>query len=313
MPLPSSTHASDDREISLVELVLIIVRRWQVVVLCVVAGAVIALAVAYLTPARYQAEAVVSPVPTDLDESSRGNLSGGLGGLASLVGIGGAQGSGIERNIAILRSRALAEHFIRTRGLTPILFAERWDTATRRWKRPTGWQASLGAVFTSRSTAAPETGPSPDKVYERFEQVRQVTVDKTSGLVHLRMTFRDPVIAASWANEFVATANNYIRARYVAEAAKRREFLALELRKSSLSAIQQSIFNLTESELRRTMTANVRDQFAFSVIDPATVPELRSWPRRAFILAIGLVAGAVAGVAASLALDALAGRRRARD
>jgi len=313
MVTPVINSAADDREISLVDLVLIVVRRWIVVALFAAIGVGIALAVAFLTPARYRAETVISPIATDLDESARGGLSGGLGGLASLVGLGGAQGGSIERNIAILKSRALAEHFIRTRNLRPILFAERWDPAKGRWKQPEGWGVTLGGGLASASSRqAADGGPSPDTVYERFEKVREVSLEKTSGLLQLKMTFRDPQIAADWANDFVATANDYIRSRYVAEAARRRQLLAAELQKSSLAAIQQSIFNRTENELRRTMTANVRDQFAFIVVDPATRPELRSWPRRMLILVIGLAVGTASGVLASLTLSGLAESSRAR-
>ena len=43
------------------------------------------------------------------------------------------------------------------------------------------------------------------------------------------------------------------------------------------------------------MLANVRQEYAFRVIDPATAPEKRSWPNRTLLALLGAFAGFVVG------------------
>jgi uncharacterized protein involved in exopolysaccharide biosynthesis len=37
--------------------------------------------------------------------------------------------------------------------------------------------------------------------------------------------------------------------------------------------------------------AKVNEEYVFQVIDPATVPEVRAWPRRSLIVVVGVVGG----------------------
>ncbi|MND03148.1 hypothetical protein D3C83_228340 [compost metagenome] len=47
--------------------------------------------------------------------------------------------------------------------------------------------------------------------------------------------------------------------------------------------------------MKNSMLANVRQEYAFRVIDPAKIPEERQWPNRVLIALLGFCAGLVAG------------------
>ena len=53
--------------------------------------------------------------------------------------------------------------------------------------------------------------------------------------------------------------------------------------------VQQAIYRLIEEQINTVMLANVREEYAFKVIDPAVVPDIDQyeWPKRALILVLG--------------------------
>ena len=60
--------------------------------------------------------------------------------------------------------------------------------------------------------------------------------------------------------------------------------------------IQKSISNVIEGHTQTKTLANVRQQYAFKVIDPAVVPENRISPNRRLITLLGFVIGAMIGI-----------------
>ena len=46
-----------------------------------------------------------------------------------------------------------------------------------------------------------------------------------------------------------------------------------------------------ETQTKKIMLANVRDQYAFRIIDPAVIPEKKIKPNRGLIIMVGFVAG----------------------
>ena len=67
--------------------------------------------------------------------------------------------------------------------------------------------------------------------------------------------------------------------------------------------LQQSIYELIEEQIKRIMLANVRDEYAFQVVDPAAIPDNRYFvrPKRIFIVIVGTLLGAFAGIFAAFA------------
>jgi hypothetical protein len=100
------------------------------------------------------------------------------------------------------------------------------------------------------------------------------------------------VIAARWANDLVAKLNLHARNRSIDEANRSVEYLNNELTNTHVFEMQQTIYRLIERELRAKVSANVREEFAFRVIDPAVPPEKRESPKRTLItLAAMFIAG----------------------
>jgi len=249
-------------------------------------------AFAFLAPSWYQATVLLVPVE---DRTAEG-MSGQLGGLAGLAGLAGIHVGGDNTAVAIgvLKSRELTQAFIQEQGLMAVMFADDWDPEAQKWRSPSA-----------------EDWPDLRRGIRYFdENVRSVKVDRVTGLVTLVVEWRDPELAAKWANALVKRVNNTMRARSLVEAEANVAYLQRELSASNVVTLQSAIGRLLESELQKLMLARGNEEFAFRVIDSAQVPDLRSWPPRALIVALSLLLGVIVAAFFSIFSESV-GRRYA--
>jgi len=209
-----------------------------------------------MTPV-YRATVTLAPVDSDATSSVLMRAVGQLGSLASLAGIDIGGGSKNSRHaVAILKSKAFTHSFIEEEGVLYVLYSDLWDAESGRWL-----------------VESDEEQPSAQRAFRMFdEKIRTVQVDEDTGLVTLAIEWRDPEIAAAWANRMVAKLNQYARERAINEARRSIEYLEQELKKTNLVGVESVIYRLIETQLNNIMLAEVRDEYAFRIIDPAVAP-----------------------------------------
>jgi uncharacterized protein involved in exopolysaccharide biosynthesis len=250
-------------------------------VLLSIAGAV---AIAWLLRPVYRSEVVLAPVSEESTDATLAGIAGQLGGLATLAGLAppGADNTAIA--VATLKSDILAEEFIRERNLLPTLFASDWDSQQQRW-----------------TVEDPDDVPTLNDAIERFDtKIREVFEDKETGLITLAIEWVDREQAADWANSLVALANARLRRQSIAEAQKSIEYLRREVGKTEVVELRSAIDRLTESEIKRIMLAEVREEYAFKIIDPARAADRDNYVRPNWPMM--LVAGTLLGMAVAFLL-----------
>lgn len=266
--------------LGLVELTAVVTRSWKVLLVAALLGAVIAGVISLQMRKIYRAQTLIAPV-TQNNSGMNGAL-GQFGGLAALAGIDlGSATSRKEEYFATLSSMGFARDFIVAEHLLPVLFADDWDTATKRWRDP-------------RRVPTLEAG-----VKKFTDDVRFVTEDRRTGLVTVAIEWYSPEVAAAWANRMVEMVNDRLRAESTRNADRSIEYLNKELAKTNVVELQQAIYRLIETQVNNSMLANVQREYAFRVLDPAVPPELRIRPQRTLMV----IAGAfVALILATLAI-----------
>ena len=310
----------DFEELGLYDFLQLIHMRRRTLIWTTAATTFLCLLIAIFSRPVYLAETVLAPLSTGIDGQALEGLGSSLGGIASLVGLSGKIGaSDIDQNIAVLRSRALADQFINQNRVAIVLFEKRWDKDQGRWKKgptnPIMVRAShlLSSLSGDIEHVRPSDGaPTPDEIYRVFDKVRSVDRQDKTGLITLGMKWHDPVVAASWARAYATAANDYIRAQKISEAERSLKYLEEQIRKTSLTEIHDALYKLVESETKQSMFANVREEFAFRVIDPARAPELRLSPKRATLVGIGLMGGFMLGAGIILVQNYFRAMRIAR-
>ena len=119
--------------------------------------------------------------------------------------------------------------------------------------------------------------------------------DKRDGIVIFTMNWDDPNLAAKYANQFVSAINNYIRNDEILEAEKSIDYLKKEIKKTTLVDIKNVLNSLIQEQLQTIMLANVREDYAFKIIDPAMVPKSKIKPQRRQIVILGFILGLIIG------------------
>ena len=232
-------------------------RALTIILVGAIVGAAAFVSVSYMLPRECSASVTLLPVKSERPAALNGAV-GQLSGLASLAGIGIGNDDDRSEAIATLRSRALGSAFIEKYKLLPLIFQDKWDAASGRWRGNDS-----------------EDVPTLNDGYRRFDrEIRSVTEDRRTGIVTLTITWRDPIQAADWANELAARVNREMRDRAIGEARRSLDYLNRELDKTRIvAALRNPIYRLIENRINTVMLANVRDEYAFRIIDRATPPE----------------------------------------
>src|ERR1044071_8341478 len=235
-PLNSAALELDARESN--DLTELIGKLWAGKLWIAASGLLLALlagVASFMMTPIYQASTVLVPANTDRSSlgGSLGSALGSLGGLAALADIklGSSSMNAVEA-LAVFRSREFTDKFIEDRQLMPILFSEQWDSQQRRWNVPVKEQATAAQAY---------------KFFDR--SVRSVIQDMKTGLVTVQIRWKDPNLAASWANELVQRLNQEMQERAISQAGASLRFLEQELARTNVVETRAAINRLVETQI----------------------------------------------------------------
>jgi len=272
------TQTRTQEQIRLKDLVDLLWRgRWWVIGITLsltVAAAVLAL----VLPKTYKAQITVSAVTNAPGSGGMGGLSSMVSqfsGLASLAGLSVGGDTHKAESLAVLQSEALTEDYLRENDLLPVLYAKLWDPLQRRWK-----------------VTDPRRIPTLWRANQRFKhEIRTVSTDNKTGLTTLTVVWKDPKLAAQWANGLVKKANDYLRGKAIAESDRNIEYLNAQALKTDVVGVKQAIYAIMENEINKEMLARGSDEYALKVLDPAVPPEAPYSPQPLMWTLIGLFSG----------------------
>jgi len=250
-----------------VNVVTLLQVAWRYKLLIGLIGFVAALAgvyVALTTRSIYRAEVVVTEVSNE-GSGGAGWLASSLGGLASFAGLTTHGGASQEAE-AVLSSRYLTEQFISQHQLVNEILGKAEHQSL--------WLA-----------------------VDRFKtRVLSITESKEKGTITVALQWTNPQLVAQWANDYVALANDIVRRRALDDSSRAIGYLKEQIKKTEVVEVQRALYGLVESETKTNMLANTRKEYAFTVVDPAVVPEQRVWPRRTLIVLSSGVLGGLLGL-----------------
>lgn len=213
-------------------------------------------------------------------------LPGQLGGLAALAGVN-VNGKDDKSKLAIqiLKSRYFITKFISKYDLAvPLMASVGWDAHTdsliiddkvydednKKWVR----QASF--PFTS--------APSSQELYSRFLEILFINRDLDNGTIKISIEFYSPSLAKKWVDALITEINNEIRDRDLTEALNSIDYLESQVINTNIAGVRTLLFSMIEDKVKVRMLANIKQDYALQIIDPAVVPEVKSGPKRIIIL-----------------------------
>jgi hypothetical protein len=190
-----------------------------------------------------------------------------VGGLGAISGPASARRSQTFETLAIIRSREFTEKFIADFDLQQEL------------RQPT----LAGAA-------------------QRFGEICRASFDEATGLVYLRIDWRDPVKAAAWIEAITSRVNAVMRERELRRSGTQVASLRSYIASSTGAEGRGQAARLLEYRLGRQMVASVSPDYALRTVDRAKPPDLRygARPDRYVVAVLGAVLGLIAGIAVAL-------------
>jgi uncharacterized protein involved in exopolysaccharide biosynthesis len=200
--LPAHSQRSDDDEINLMDIMLVIAKYNRFIMAFTAVSIVLALIYVMLQPFSYTAKTVILP-PQPKSDSSMGALAGNLGALNGMA-VGGALGlkGPSDMYLGMLKSRTLADQLIIKLGLQKYYKTKNLTEARR----------ALAA-----STI--------------------ITAGK-DGFISIEYTSNDPEMAAKIANGYVVELDKLNATVAISEAARRRLFYQKQIKLASVNLSQ---------------------------------------------------------------------------
>lgn len=256
----------------------------------------------------YRAKAVIMPVIAK-DNTGAGTglatLAQQFGGMPGISMPGSASASEI---VSLLKSNILREKIIQQFNLLPVLFYQQWNSEQHTWKNdgltlnparylslPRGMSASNSLPEQKKDLHAPGTWDA----LRLLAEIVNISQDAKQNTITISVDFHDPEMAAKIVDYFLATLTNYMSSEAKRVAATNRKYLEEQLGSTTDPFIKQKTYSMIAQQIEAGMMAEVKENFAFKVIDPPLAPDKAIKPKRAQMVIISLFAALFVGIVAA--------------
>ncbi len=264
-------------ELSIKDLLIKLLRSAKTIALVtLIFGGLTAIYSLTLKPVYQSTVLVTSSAKAQASNTAISSLTSRFSGLASIAGVslsGAAAAVDAEMKIAIMRSKRFTMKFIEEQGLYTHLYPEDWNSETSDWHNP-------------------DDHPTIEDVFRNFDSsVRQITFNVQNNLLKVRINMNDPDLAAKVANATIQSLNSHMKSKTIDEADRNLAYLEMELAETNQVDLRQVLYNMIAQQVEQKMVANVTEESAFKVIDPAIPPSKRISPKRTQMTIFGAIIG----------------------
>jgi len=278
----------------------------KIVLVTVVLTAVISLFMANI----YRGKALITPISP---KGGGGNLSalaqqfGSPAGFAGLSLPSSASGTvSLPELVNLLNSNIVREKMIQKYNLLPVLFYNDWDADKKDWKRGGITLNPLALVSKAIKLIKPRDPKAPKKKDDdipdiqdglrELEDIVGVKQNIKENTITISVDYPDPEMAARMTSYLLEALNDHITGEAKRVAKINREYLEDQITKNSDPIIKQKIYNLVADQIETIMMAEVKENFAFKVLDPPMVPDKKIKPKRTLMVILSLFVSAFIGV-----------------
>lgn len=257
--------------------------------------AVASVFIALSMPNKYESKVVLSPS----EEQQGGGLSAlanQFGSLASLTGIN-LKGKGTDTtNLAleILKSKQFLMAFIERHQLkVPVMAAKSWDIASGKLVLNENIYDEGSSTWVRKVDFPKKPEPSLLETYKTFREILTIKRDAKADIVTITMEFYSPVLVQQWLNALVIELNDYMREIELKRSRSSIEYLRGQIETTDVAELKNVFFQLVQEQIKKSMLAEVRKEYVFTIIDPAIVAEEKSGPSRAIICIVITLLGGI--------------------
>ena len=265
-------------------------KKWFLLA-TVLVFALLAIAVVVTVPNTYKAVALVAP--TQSLQGKDALLDSQFGGIAALAGISLNDDSAFKTEVAVakLHSKEFLFRFIDKYQLAaPLIALEHWDEQNNQLV----FDATRYDHNSKQFLLDDELNPLW-LAYKAF--LTRLSLEKEkSGLMLLSFQHESPYLAKQVVEQLLSDINQETKQADISQADKSIQYLNEQLEKTELSDMRVMFFRLVEEQIKAKMLTEIKDEYSFTTIDPALLPEEIHSPQRLLILVVCIMLGGIFGV-----------------
>lgn len=276
-----------------------------------VLGATVALTILYLHIATYTytATLMVSPVLSSSSNNVSSKLSG-LGGLASLAGInlsGDQQTQAFALYQEGLYSRDVADELARDPDILHTVYTLQWDAQAKTWIRPSGPIPFIAGLVKAVLGIPHHPWQPPDGALLQEYIQKRVSLDANPQKPVVTITYKDkdPAFAVKFLRELDQAVDNKLRSNALTRANQYVDYLTNQLSTTTNNDIRESLITTLTDQEKNKMMASATAPYAAQPFGNPSASRRPTSPNTFLVLALAIVLGGAAGVAAALWLPPL--------
>lgn len=286
---------SDD-EINFQEIFGIISEKVLSIIFITCISLVLSLVFAISSPNKYISSSLLAS--NGKNNSLSSSLSG-FSGLAGIAGISLPQQSASKSDEAIERIKSY--NFFNTNilpfiKLEDLLAAEDWDNYSNKVLYNASVFNSEDNKWIRKAKYPKKTIPSSQEAYKKYKEIINISQDKNTDFILVSVEHISPNLAKNWVDLIVKNINIEMRKIDQTTSSDAIKFLNESYENTKANELKQIISKLLESQMQNLMLSSSREDYIFTIIQPAVVPEEKSSPNRLLIILLGILFGLFLGI-----------------
>lgn len=285
----SSNISSDQQEIDWKSFFLIILDHKIFISLFTLIVTLGIIVISLNTPNQYTASVLLKLSEEQLQTGS--SPISGASGLASLAGISlGGANNNTSYAAAVLNSKKFLGHIANFPGVRENLtVANGYDFKTGKILYKSKYYDAEKQKWLQTDVNGNPIIPSDLNVIDAIKSRMNVYIDFDTNFITITFRHFSPTFAFEFINLLEGQLNAIERDKDMRDSARAISYLNKQLESTRQTGIQNAIYQLIESQLKTQMLANIDEHYLVSPIDPAVIPEKKSFPFRRNIAIVAFI------------------------
>ena len=270
---PVKNEYADD-EINLLDYLKIILKHKRLIGAIVIVVVLLTVITSLLMTKIYESKTVIVPA------APGGNRTdfGAMGAVAAQFGLATPASSNASEIVNVLKSDILRERIINKYNLLGVLFE---------------------ADFLKKKS-------NNEKIWEgirALDDILTINFNQKENAISISAQYKDPILAANFVRYTLEELNELMSSEAKRVAETNKKYLESQIEKTLDPFIRTKIYSMIAQQIETSMMAEVKENFAFKIIDPPRVPDKRIKPKRTQMVLISFVVSLFLGIFAAFSME----------
>lgn len=264
---PDKTAYVADDEINLIDYLKVILKHKKMIVAIVVVVVVVTAIYALFQTKIYEAKAMIAPAGARTD-------IGAMSAVAAQFGLATPPSSNASEIVNVLKSDILKERIVKKYNLYNVLFK------TDAFKGKTEDQKAWAGIRTM-------TG------------ILKINFSTKDNAITISAQYKDPKVAADLVKYTLDELTELMSGEAKRVADTNKKYLESQIDKTLDPFIRTKLYSMIAQQIETSMMAEVKENFAFKIIDPPRVPDNAIKPKKRQMVMIAFVVSLFLGIFAA--------------